>query len=78
MTDDANPTLRESPWELGIAPPPERWDDWTELDSAAWPERVTRNFRLVPSFLFLAQIPVERNTAAGSTRQDVQRGAEQL
>ena len=52
MTDDANPTLRDSPWELGIAPPQERWDDWTELDSTAWPERVTRNYRLVPTICF--------------------------
>ena len=41
-----------SPWELSVAPPPERWDDWTELDSAAWPRRVERQFRLIPTICF--------------------------
>ena len=32
------PAGRESPWELAVGPPPDRWDDWVELDPAAWPE----------------------------------------
>ncbi|MEM7246171.1 MAG: molybdopterin dinucleotide binding domain-containing protein [Acidobacteriota bacterium] len=43
---------RRSPWELQVAPPVDRWDDWTELDSAAWPERVERRYRCVPGICF--------------------------
>ena len=44
--------LRASPWELAAAPPPERWDDWVELDAAAWPRRVERHFRCLPTICF--------------------------
>ncbi|MCZ6598916.1 MAG: molybdopterin-dependent oxidoreductase [Planctomycetota bacterium] len=43
---------RESPWELAVGPPPERWDDWVELDGAAWPERVERHYRCIPTICF--------------------------
>jgi anaerobic selenocysteine-containing dehydrogenase len=33
-------------------PPRERWDDWTELDSRAWPRRVERHYMLVPTTCF--------------------------
>jgi anaerobic selenocysteine-containing dehydrogenase len=33
-------------------PPRERWDDWTELDSRAWPQRVERRYMLVPTTCF--------------------------
>lgn len=33
-------------------PPAERWDDWVEYDSKAWPERVARNYTLVPTICF--------------------------
>jgi anaerobic selenocysteine-containing dehydrogenase len=33
-------------------PPPERWDDWEEYDAQAWPERVKRRYRLVPTTCF--------------------------
>ena len=33
-------------------PPPDRWDDWEEYDPAAWPERVPRRYRLVPTTCF--------------------------
>ncbi|HUP47943.1 MAG TPA: molybdopterin-dependent oxidoreductase [Thermoanaerobaculia bacterium] len=33
-------------------PPRERWDDWTELDSRAWPDRVQRRYMLVPTTCF--------------------------
>src|SRR4029078_8834904 len=33
-------------------PPKERWDDWTELDSQAWPRRVERHYSLVPTTCF--------------------------
>jgi anaerobic selenocysteine-containing dehydrogenase len=33
-------------------PPPDRWDDWQEYDARAWPERIARNYRLVPTTCF--------------------------
>ncbi|HEX6098217.1 MAG TPA: molybdopterin dinucleotide binding domain-containing protein [Thermoanaerobaculia bacterium] len=33
-------------------PPRERWDDWMELDSRAWPKRVERRYMLVPTTCF--------------------------
>ena len=43
---------RESPWELAVGPPPERWDDWVELDPTAWPRKVERHYRCVPTICF--------------------------
>ena len=37
---------------LAAFPPRERWDDWTELDSRAWPERSERHYMLVPTTCF--------------------------
>src|SRR5437762_12249999 len=37
---------------LDSFPPRERWDDWTELDSRAWPKRVERHYMLVPTTCF--------------------------
>ncbi len=33
-------------------PPPEKWDDWTEYDPAAWPRKVERHYSLVPTICF--------------------------
>ena len=38
--------------QLGAYPPKERWDDWVELDSRAWPRRVERHYMLVPTTCF--------------------------
>ncbi len=38
--------------QLASFPPKERWDDWVELDSKAWPERVERRSMLVPTTCF--------------------------
>ena len=38
--------------DLKSFPPRERWDDWTELDSRAWPKRVERHYMLVPTTCF--------------------------
>jgi len=38
--------------DLKSFPPRERWDDWTELDSRAWPRRVERHYMLVPTTCF--------------------------
>jgi anaerobic selenocysteine-containing dehydrogenase len=42
----------DSGWSLSSAPGPEHWDDWPELDAAAWPRRVERRYSLVPTICF--------------------------
>jgi anaerobic selenocysteine-containing dehydrogenase len=37
---------------LAAFPPRERWDDWIELDSKAWPDRVEKRYALVPTTCF--------------------------
>src|SRR3989440_10719851 len=37
---------------LSAFPPKDRWDDWTELDSQAWPKRKERRYQLVPTTCF--------------------------
>ena len=37
---------------LAMFPPKERWDDWVELDSKAWPRRVEKHYMLVPTSCF--------------------------
>src|ERR1700687_5918302 len=37
---------------LAAYPPKERWDNWTELDSRAWPRRKERHYSLVPTTCF--------------------------
>ena len=38
--------------QLANFPPVERWDDWTELDPAAWPKRVEKRYSLIPTICF--------------------------
>jgi anaerobic selenocysteine-containing dehydrogenase len=38
--------------ELATFPPPERWDDWVEYESTAWPRREPRHYMLVPTICF--------------------------
>jgi anaerobic selenocysteine-containing dehydrogenase len=33
-------------------PPPDKWDDWTEYESSAWPRKVARRYMLVPTTCF--------------------------
>ncbi len=49
--DDRIPRLLPGS-ELTNFPPPDRWDDWEEYDASAWPERVKRRYRLVPTTCF--------------------------
>jgi len=51
-SDKTTPHTRTSPWDFAIGPPPERWDDWTELDSDAWPRRVEKHYRCIPTICF--------------------------
>ncbi|WP_394938717.1 molybdopterin-dependent oxidoreductase [uncultured Ilumatobacter sp.] len=38
--------------DLQKYPPHEKWHDWTELDAKAWPDKVERNYTLVPTTCF--------------------------
>jgi len=50
----ANETFYPGPSRNHLAayPPKERWDNWTELDSRAWPQRKERRYTLVPTTCF--------------------------
>ncbi|GAB4455515.1 MAG: molybdopterin-dependent oxidoreductase [Anaerolineae bacterium] len=37
---------------LAHYPPVEKWDDWVEYDSKAWPKKVARHYMLVPTVCF--------------------------
>ena len=38
--------------DLQKYPPHDKWHDWTELDAKAWPDKVERNYTLVPTTCF--------------------------
>jgi len=52
MSDDETFYPGPSRIHLAAFPPKERWDDWTELDSQAWPKRKERHYSLVPTTCF--------------------------
>ena len=52
MSLETGPKQRTSPWELAVAPPPDRWEDWVELDPAAWPEWREKRHALVSTICF--------------------------
>ncbi len=52
MSTNRKASGRKSPWELSVGPPPDRWDDWVELDAAAWPDKRERHFRCIPTICF--------------------------
>jgi anaerobic selenocysteine-containing dehydrogenase len=53
-TEARGETFYPGPSRIHLAafPPKERWDDWVELDSKAWPERRERRYMLVPTTCF--------------------------
>lgn len=57
-TQSAIETRRETSYagpsraRLSAFPPKERWSDWVELDSRAWPQRVERHYTLTPTTCF--------------------------
>ncbi len=53
-TEARGETFYPGPSRIHLAafPPKERWDDWVELDSRSWPERVERRSMLVPTTCF--------------------------
>ena len=38
--------------ELSSFPPLDKWDDWVEYDSKAWPRRVEKHYKLIPTTCF--------------------------
>ncbi|HYO63214.1 MAG TPA: molybdopterin-dependent oxidoreductase [Pyrinomonadaceae bacterium] len=53
-TEARGETFYPGPSRIHLAafPPKERWDDWVELDSRAWPRRAERRYMLVPTTCF--------------------------
>ncbi|HEX8707040.1 MAG TPA: molybdopterin-dependent oxidoreductase [Pyrinomonadaceae bacterium] len=53
-TEARGETFYPGPSRIHLAafPPRERWDDWVELDSRAWPERREHRYMLVPTTCF--------------------------
>jgi anaerobic selenocysteine-containing dehydrogenase len=53
-TEERGETFYEGPSRVHLAafPPKERWDDWVELDSRAWPKRIEKRYSLVPTTCF--------------------------
>ena len=58
MADSRQPlnpdALRLEPAQGGLAsyPAVEKWDDWVEYDAAAWPRKVEKHYRLIPTICF--------------------------
>jgi len=54
IPEPLHPSARELPVPEGLAsyPPVERWDDWEEYDPVAWPRKVKRRYRLIPTICF--------------------------
>jgi anaerobic selenocysteine-containing dehydrogenase len=54
LIEDRSPGGQErSSLPLVSAPPPERWDDWEEIEPRGWPGRtVRRRYRLIPTTCF--------------------------
>lgn len=52
--DAAGQTFYQGPSRIDLAsfPPKERWDDWVELDSRQWPNRVEHHSMLIPTTCF--------------------------
>ena len=53
-TEARGETFYPGPSRIHLAafPPKERWDDWVELDSKAWPGKIERRYMLVPTTCF--------------------------
>jgi anaerobic selenocysteine-containing dehydrogenase len=53
-TEARGETFYPGPSRIHLAsfPPKERWNDWVELDSKAWPKRVEKRYTLVPTACF--------------------------
>ena len=45
-------TVQQADGRMSQYPPVEHWDDWVEWDGKLWPQRVARNYMLVPTVCF--------------------------
>jgi anaerobic selenocysteine-containing dehydrogenase len=45
-------TVKQPDGRISQYPPVDKWDDWVEWDSKAWPRRVARRYTLVPTICF--------------------------
>ena len=52
IPSDELTTVRQPDGRISQYPPPERWDDWVEWESQAWPDKVARRYTLVPTICF--------------------------
>jgi anaerobic selenocysteine-containing dehydrogenase len=50
--NDDTASCTNSLGRLAAFPSADRWDDWVELDSRAWPQRVEHHYMLVPTTCF--------------------------
>ncbi len=48
----AAPAPAPTSTQLHDYPPVERWNDWTEYDPKAWPQKVARRYTIVPTICF--------------------------
>ncbi len=44
--------IRQPDGRMTSHPPQERWEDWVEYDAKAWPKKVARHYRLIPTVCF--------------------------
>ena len=47
-----HPRIRAAGGRLAGSPPPQRWGEWSELDSRSWPRRKLRRYALIPAACF--------------------------
>lgn len=47
-----SPTSQANAQDIQRYPAPENWDSWTEFDPDAWPEKVRREYMIVPTTCF--------------------------
>jgi anaerobic selenocysteine-containing dehydrogenase len=52
LAEPLHPVARDLTPALQSYPPASRWDDWEEYDPTAWPKRVVRRYRLIPTICF--------------------------
>lgn len=52
VAPEALTEVRQPDGRMTRYPPPERWNDWVEWESKAWPKKVARRYTLVPTICF--------------------------
>ena len=52
MTQIKMMNVKQPDGRMTSYPPPELWDRWTEYDSKAWPKKVEKTYKLIPTVCF--------------------------